>query len=198
MVNIGYASKFNPEVVTMMNISFNKLHWPLLTFFIWKEKITKLDFDGVTNKDFREADFSSTHIKFYLKMVMICKTPLIQVEDSLYARAKHNLTPHGKKIAEIMWNTLNYYMKQYTGKTVEDEAKKLKETLSIEVDKEDIDEEEQFLKELEDDNRKAEEADKARNKKRAEEARDRRAKEKAGIVEGPNGPIINLDMVKVK
>jgi len=192
MVNIGYASKLSPQVVAMMNMSFNKLHWPLITFFIWREKITTLGFNGVTNKDFRDADFGSSHIKYYMKMLMICKTPIIQVEDSLFARAKHNLTPHGRKIAEIMWSSLNYYMKLYSGKTAEDEAKEIRETLSIEVDEGDVDEEEQFLKELEDENIKVEET----RKKRAEEARERRTKERAGIVEGPNGPIINLDMVK--
>lgn len=182
MVNVGYASKFNSEVVTMMNASFNRLHWPLLTFFLWREKITKLGFDGVTSKDFREADFGSAHIKLYIKALLIAKTPLLTVQENLYARAKYNLTPHGRKIADIMWTAINYYMKSYTGKTVEEEARILKETLSIDVDEKEIDEEEKFLKELEDENHKVEEA----------------RKKKAGIVDTPNGPMIDLNMVKVK
>lgn len=175
-----FFSYFNAEVASMMHSTFSRIYWPLFAFFIWREKIHGEE--GITLAHLRENDFTSNHVKVYIRQLAILKIPLVEFKESTLSRGKYTLTKPGRVVAEMVWKTLNYYMLKLQNITLDQEVEKYKQLLTLEVERGVIDEEEKFLQEMEERARKAEEA----------------RKNKAGIVDTPEGPKIDLDKVIVK
>lgn len=148
-----FANLFGSETVTQMNMIFNRLHWPILVFFIFKEKTSVMNANNaVTLTDFKNNMIWNAHTYDYLRMLIVNKKQLIERKDDMFEKTKYALTPYGRKIAVIMWNVIEYHSKS-EGKSIEEYCAKIKNTLELSPDAED--EEEKVIKQLEENAKKA-------------------------------------------
>lgn len=160
-----------------MNMVWNRLYWPLLIYFIFKEK-TCAQYDGLTMADLKHSLFHSFSTKGYMRDLILNRKPIVTKQEEMYEKTKYHLTNYGKKIATLMWNHLEALSKE-GGKSIEEYCANIRNTL--EIDPGAKDEEEELINRIEEDAKKA-----------AERA------EKAGIVKKENGDaVIDLDKVVI-
>lgn len=169
---VRFAQLFGSETVTQMNMVWNRLYWPLLIYFIFKEK-TCAQYDGLTMADLKHSLFHNFSTKGYMRDLMLNRKPIVKKQEEMYEKTKYDLTNYGRKIATIMWNHLESLSKE-NGKSMEAYCANIRNTLEIEPDAKD--EEEELLKRMEEDAKKA--------------------AEKAGVIKNENGDgVIDLDKV---
>ena len=104
----GFYKMFGAECVRQMNMVFAKNHWPLLIYFLYREKID-YEYKGLTITDLRKNLITSKIAYEYLRVLLLSppRYAIITAEESVYAKTIYRLTPYGRKIATLMWNFID-------------------------------------------------------------------------------------------
>jgi actin-related protein len=174
-----FVKQLDHNTIAQMNLIFSRIHWPVIIFFMWKEKLSR-EFDGITRKDIRNELFSYEIVHKIIPTLSLADKPIVKEIKSVMLPTKYYLTPFGKKIAEIQWNILNYILKTNNRKTLDEYVKEELKRLEIQIQSDEIDEEEMFLREIEE------------NARKTEEAMKKKLEKKLGMVETPEGLKIDL------
>lgn len=177
-----WSKHITSQCTEMMNASFHSKHWPIITYYLFKEKLDPKT-DGLTTSDFRDG-FTVAYVNEYLKSMSLLSIPLIIRKEYTFEKTRYFLSPYAREVlGKMMWNSLVYLTKKFSqDKTsIQDYIDGVNRTRTLEPEPEAVDTEEELIKKIDEDN--------ARLNKLREKS--------AGIVQTEEGPTIDLDKVQV-
>lgn len=149
MVNIfqigkRYVDLFNKTTFDIMNYTFNRYSWQLITYYIYLEKIFGVN--GIITKNLYVGGLNVTQMRNVPSFLVRIK--IFNVDES-NKYPVYTLTPVGRKVANIMWNYLAYACKSYLD--LNDYVNKMHKEYELVIgnDEYDLDEEEEMLDKIE-------------------------------------------------